>query len=69
MGKRGEAHIYFHFLIQAIVHDETVSHPDAVRLHGMSSDIGVISNIRVVEVSNLLLIHDSVHAQRIDRSK
>lgn len=35
--------------------------PDTVRLHGMASDIGIIADIRVVEVGDSLL----AHSQRI----
>lgn len=37
-------------LVKAVVHDQAVSHPNAVWLHGMSSDVGIITHIRIVEV-------------------
>ena len=41
-------------LVEAVVHDQAVRHPDAVRLHGMSGVVGVVAHIAVVEVGHLL---------------
>lgn len=51
-----QTHIDFHLLVKAIIHDQAVCHSYAMRLHGMSSIISVISNIRVVKVGDLLCL-------------
>jgi len=56
----------FHVLISAIVHDQAVGQPDSVRLHGMASDVGVVSNIGVVEVCNPLLVVSALEVRRIE---
>jgi hypothetical protein len=70
LGKgRAKTYVDLHLLVQAVVHDKTVRHPNTVRFHGMSSDIGVVSDVRVVEVGHLFLFHYSVRAQRVKRCK
>ena len=54
-------YIYFHILVQAIIHDETMSEPDSMRLHWMASGIGIVSNVRVIEVGNTLLVAASMN--------
>jgi hypothetical protein len=41
-------------LVETVVHDEGVCHADAVRLHWVACVIGVIANVTVVEVCDLL---------------
>jgi len=68
--ERRKTHVDLHLLVQAIVHDQAVGHSNAVWLHGMSRDIGVVSDIRVIEVSDFLLgFGCPVCTQRIERSK
>lgn len=49
------SYVDFHLLVEAIIHDQTVSHSYPMRLHGMSSYIGIIAHIRVVEISDFVL--------------
>lgn len=44
---------YLHHVGQAIVQNEVVSHPDPVRLHGVTQPIVEPSNFGVVEVCHL----------------
>ncbi len=39
---------YFHLFVQAIVEQQIVSHPDAVRLHWMASSIVIIPHVPCV---------------------
>ena len=55
-------YIDFHVFVQAIVHDEAVSKPNPVRLHWVTSCVGIISYIGVVKVGNTLLV-----AARVDK--
>lgn len=50
-----KTHVNLHLLINTIVHDQTVRQPNSMRLHGMTSNVGIVSNVRVVEVRNPLL--------------
>ena len=50
------AYIDFHLLIQAIIHNQTMSHPNPVRFHGMPCNIGIIAHVRIVKVCNGLLV-------------
>lgn len=59
-------HVNLHLLVQAIIHDQAVGHSYAMRLHGMSSIVGIVSDIRVVEVCDLLRL-TSVDTWRIER--
>lgn len=68
MIRRLLTHINLHFLIESVVHNEAVGHSNPVRLHGMSSNIGVIPNIRVVEVGDFLLI-SPVHRRLVKWGK
>lgn len=43
-------YIYLHVLVQPIIHDQAMCHSNAVRLHGMAGDIGVVAHVGVVEV-------------------
>ena len=57
---------HLHLVVQAIVDDEGVGHPDAMRFHGVSLAVVVVANIRVVEVGNhALLSLTSSCSQRI----
>jgi hypothetical protein len=44
----------FEVLVEAVVHDEGVCHTDAVWLHWVACVIGVVANVAVVEVCDLL---------------
>lgn len=50
----GATHVDFHLGVQSIIHDQAVGHAYAVRLHGMAGHIGVVADIRVVEVRDFL---------------
>ncbi len=65
---RSITHIYFHFLVEPIIHDKAVSHPDSMRFHRMPCNVRIIPNIRVVEVCDLLLVRP-IHKRRVDRGK
>jgi hypothetical protein len=41
-------------LVETVVHDERVSHANTVRLHGVSSVVGVVSDVTIVEIGHLL---------------
>ena len=45
-------YIYFHMLVQTIVHDQAVGHSNAVRFHGVAGNIGIIAHIRIVEIGS-----------------
>jgi hypothetical protein len=61
-------YVNLHLLVQAIVHHQTVGHPDAVRLHRMTRDVGVVANIGVVEVGDLLgAIRRAIQVDRVQR--
>ena len=62
----GLAHVDLHLLVQAIIHDQGVGHSDAMRLHGVTSVVGIVSDVRVVEVSDLLGLR-AILARRIQR--
>lgn len=51
-----QTHIDFHLLIQAVVHNQAVSHSNPVRFHGMPRNIGIVAHVRIVEVRNGLLV-------------
>lgn len=55
-----QTYIYFHLFIKSIVHHQAVGHSNAMRLHGVPSDIGIIAHIRVIEVGNALLIRGPI---------
>lgn len=40
--------------------------PDSVRLHRMASDVGIVANIGIVEVSNSLLVVSALEVRRIE---
>ena len=61
------AHVNFHLFVQAIIHNQTVGHSNTVRLHGMTSIVGVISDIRVVEVCDFLWLSTIGSARRVQR--
>ena len=47
--------INLHLLVEAIVHDQAMGHPDPMGLHRMTRDIGVVTNIGVVEIGDFLV--------------
>ena len=49
-----EPYIDFHLLVQVVLHDETVRQANSMRLHGMASHVGIVTNIGVVEIGDLL---------------
>jgi len=51
--------------IDIVVHDQTVGEPDPVRLHRMASNVGIVSNVRIVKVGNLLLLRLDKLEQRV----
>lgn len=59
-------YIDFHLGIYSIVHNQAVRQPDSVRLHRMASNVGIIPDIRVVEVGNPLLATGIIHRRRIN---
>ena len=50
---RGLGTVDFEFLVEAVVHDERVRHPDAVWLHRVAGIVGIVAHVRVVEVGHL----------------
>lgn len=62
------AHVDFHFLVQAIVHDQAVSHSYTMWLHGMTSIVGVVSNIRVVKVGDFLWLRRAIQVRLVQGS-
>lgn len=48
---------HLHLAGQAIMHNQAVSHLDPVGLHGVSSPIVVVPNVRIIEVCHLNSIH------------
>ena len=51
---RGLCAVDFEVLVEAVVHDEGVSHADTVWLHWVACVIGVVANVAVVEVCDFL---------------
>lgn len=51
---RNCTHVDLHFLVAAIVHNQAMRDPDAVRLHGMAGNVCVIAHIGIVEVGYFL---------------
>ena len=62
-------YIYLHLLVGPIVHNQAVGQPYAMRLHGMACDICIVSDIRIVEVRDLLLRTPSIGGGRVDWSE
>ena len=66
----GNAYVDFHLFVQAIVHHQAVRHPDAMGLHRVPRDVGIVANIGVVEVGDLLVaVVDTVQVDWIQRSQ
>ena len=64
------AYVDFHLLVQTIVHDQAMSHSNAVWFHRMACDVGIVSNIRIIEVSDFpLAFGGAICAQRIKGSE
>lgn len=53
---KGDTHVDFELLIETVVHDKGVSQANAMRLHRMPGDVGVVAHIGVVEVGDLGLV-------------
>ena len=49
-------YINFHLFIEAIVHDQAVGHSYPMGLHGMPSDIGIVADVRIIEIGHCLLV-------------
>lgn len=62
-----QTHVNFHFLVQAIIHHQAVSHPNPMGLHGVASNIGIVADIGIVKICNALLL-GAVIAQRDGRN-
>ena len=58
------SHINLHFLIESIVHDQAVGHTYTVRLHRVTRDVGIVTDIRVVEVGNLFVVGPDAIGER-----
>jgi len=54
-------YVDLHMFVHPIVHDQGMCKPDSMRLHRMSSGVGIVANIRVVEVCNGLLVRGFHH--------
>ena len=50
----GNTHVNFHTLVEVVLHNKTVRQADTMRLHGMARNVGIVSNVGVVEVRDLL---------------
>lgn len=44
----------FQVLVETVVHDERMSHANAVRFHGVAGVVGVVSDVTIVEIGHLL---------------
>jgi hypothetical protein len=64
-----KTNIDFHLLISAIVHNQAMSQPYAMRLHRMASHVGIVADIRIVEVCDLLLGTPRLENDRVERCK
>lgn len=51
-----KTYINFHFLVKAIVHDQTMGHTNPVGLHWMPSDVGIVAHVRVVKICYTFLM-------------
>jgi hypothetical protein len=63
-----ETYVYLHLFVAAIIHDQTVSDPNSVWFHRMTSAIGIISHIGIVEVGHFLGLGESGSHSVIKRS-
>jgi hypothetical protein len=53
---RGFGPVNLHLLVHPIVHDQAMREPDSMRLHRMTSHIGIVADVRVVEVCDSLVV-------------
>ena len=58
-------YINLHLLVDTVVHDQAMRQPNSMRLHRMPSDIRIISDIRIVEVSDSLLGTWAIRRRRV----
>jgi len=65
--RRLHTYIYFHLLIQTVVHYQAVSDSYSVRFHGMPSDVCIIAHVRIVEVRDFFGFRGTVRILRIER--
>jgi hypothetical protein len=54
--ERSGTYINFHPLVDTVVHDQAVCQPDTMRLHGMTCDVCIVTNVGVVEVGHFGLV-------------
>lgn len=47
-------HVNFHLLVHTIIHNQAVRQPDAMGFHWMARHIGEVSDVRIIEISDLL---------------
>lgn len=66
VNNQSRTYVYFHLFVEPIVHDQTVSQSDPMRLHWMTGNIGIIANIRVVEVGHLLPVSRPIDQRLIE---
>ena len=52
-------YVYFHLFVKLIVHDQTMSHSYPMGFHRMSSDIGIVTHVRIVKVCHAFFICSS----------
>lgn len=64
-----KSNIYFHLLIESVVHNQAMSHSDPVRLHWMTGNVSIIADIRVIKVGDFLVaIGSTIEINRIERN-
>lgn len=49
-------HVNLKKLVDVVVHYQTMRKPDAMGLHRMAGNVGIVTNVGVVEVGHLLLV-------------
>jgi len=54
--EKEETHINFHSLVNTIVHNQAMSQPDTMRLHRMSCNVCIVTNVGVIEISHFWLV-------------
>jgi hypothetical protein len=47
----GQGYINKHFLVEAVVDEKAVGHPDAMRLHGVRRSIVIVSDLGCKETN------------------
>lgn len=67
--ERARTHVNLHFVISAIVHDQTMCQSNSVRFHRMTCNICVIPDIRIVEVCDSFLRTGTISSWRVERGE